>query len=291
MCRSRCFRLFSLTFEKSPEDGQSPSPRLAGRVSAGAVRRPLMMRKYLAFDIETASTVDGDDWRSCRPLGITCAAALASDAKARPVLWHGMTEDGAPAERMSRREARHLVDDISAYAAQGYTLLTWNGAGFDFDVLAEEADAYPVCRILARDHVDMMFQVLCEKGFPIGIDNAAKAMGIAGKPEGMSGALAPTLWAEGDIQTVLDYVVQDVRMALQVAEQAEDARALRWVTRRGQTRTFDLPNGWLTVRQACALPEPDTSWMTTPLDRRAVTRWMTSDGEDQPQKQGQAFSG
>ena len=249
------------------------------------------LRKYLAFDIETASTVQGSDWRESRPLGITGAAALARDTPDKPILWHGVTPEGAPAGRMSRDEVRGVIKELNAHLTQGYTLLTWNGAGFDFDVLAEEADAYPVCRILARDHVDMMFQVLCEKGFPIGIDNAAKAMGIAGKPEGMSGALAPTLWAEGDIQTVLDYVVQDVRMALQVAEQAEEASALRWVTRRGQTRTFDLPNGWLTVREACALPEPDTSWMTTPLDRRAVTRWMTSDGEDVPQKQGQAFSG
>jgi len=31
-------------------------------------------RKYLAFGIETARiTEDGSDWRSCRPLGISCA--------------------------------------------------------------------------------------------------------------------------------------------------------------------------------------------------------------------------
>ena len=232
------------------------------------------MRNYLAFDIETASMVEGDDWRSCRPLGITCAAALSSDTPDRPIIWHGMTSDGTPSDRMTRNEAHNLVDDLRSYEAHGYTLLTWNGAGFDFDILAEEADAYPACQVLARDHVDMMFQVLCERGFPIGIDNAAKAMEITGKPEGMSGALAPQLWADGKFQTVLDYVVQDVRMALQVAEHAERAHALRWMTRRGQSRTFNLPDGWLTVGDAYTLPEPDTSWMTNPLNRNDIVQWM-----------------
>ena len=232
------------------------------------------MRNYLAFDIETASMVEGDDWRTCRPLGITCAAALASNNPERPIIWHGMTPEGTPSNRMTEDEAKTLVGDLQTYAKQGYTLLTWNGAGFDFDVLAEEADAYPTCRHLANNHVDMMFQVLCDKGFPIGIDNAAKAMQIAGKPEGMSGALAPQLWADKQFQTVLDYVVQDVRIALQLAEQAEQAQALRWMTRRGQIRTFDLPKGWFTVAEAITLPEPDTSWMTNPLSRQTVLQWM-----------------
>ena len=98
-------------------------------------------------------------------------------------------------------------------------------------------------------------------------------MNIEGKPEGMSGALAPNLWAEGHHQTVLDYVVQDVRMALQIAEQAERENKLQWITRRGQKNTVALPNGWLTVRDACALTEPDTSWMDNPLSRQSFLKW------------------
>ena len=46
-------------------------------------------RKYLAFDIETAKTTeDGTDWRSCRPLGISCAATLLADSDELR-LWHG----------------------------------------------------------------------------------------------------------------------------------------------------------------------------------------------------------
>ena len=41
-----------------------------------------MARRYLAFDIETAKDVPGDDfnWRPHRPLGIACAATLDSDS-------------------------------------------------------------------------------------------------------------------------------------------------------------------------------------------------------------------
>ena len=52
-------------------------------------------QKYLAFDIETAAEfpTSAPDWRRYRPLGIACAATLASDeADAR--VWHGHAEDG-----------------------------------------------------------------------------------------------------------------------------------------------------------------------------------------------------
>ena len=62
-----------------------------------------MARKYLAFDIETAKDVPGEDfnWRPHRPLGISCAATLTSDSSELR-LWHGKLPDGSPAGRMSR---------------------------------------------------------------------------------------------------------------------------------------------------------------------------------------------
>ena len=57
-----------------------------------------MKRRYLAFDIETAKDFpgEGSDWRSHRPLGISCAATLASDT-AQLQLWHGKGRNGRPA--------------------------------------------------------------------------------------------------------------------------------------------------------------------------------------------------
>ncbi len=235
-----------------------------------------MKRKYLAFDIEIAQELpEGEqDWKAHRPLGITCAATLAGDTN-ELVLWHSLTGDH-PADRMSRPDITRLVDYLTVQASNGYTILTWNGLGFDFDILAEESGMFAECKRLAfeMDHVDMMFHVFCKLGYPVGLDRAAKGMGLAGKIEGMNGALAPRLWAEGKHQHVLDYVAQDVRTTLELAHTSNHRGYLRWITRRGSGKKMPLPSGWLTVREALALPEPDTSWMSNPWPRSKFTGWM-----------------
>jgi hypothetical protein len=234
-----------------------------------------MKRKYIAFDIETAKEVPGEDfdWKPHRPLGICCAAALAEGAE-QPIVWYGKAPDGKPAARLSQAEAGQVVSDLAKFVADGYTLLTWNGLGFDFDVLAEEAGMQQECRILARHHVDMMFHVFCDRGFPVSLDKAAQGLGIPGKPPGMSGILAPKLWAQGRCQDVIDYVSQDVRVALQIALRCEQQKRFAWLTRKGTTSSMPLQRGWLTVEEALRLPEPDTSWMTSPIPRREFTGWL-----------------
>jgi len=234
-----------------------------------------MARKYVAFDIETAADIPGPEfnWHFHRPLGICCAAAIPCDSS-DPILWHGKNPDGTPAGRMSREEARHMVEHLRQLTDRGYILLTWNGLGFDLNVLAEESDALEQCRDLALNQVDMMFHIFCDRGFPVALDKAAQAIGIPGKPDGMSGALAPQLWAKGRFQEVLDYVAQDVRIALQVAQMCEERQNFEWVTRKGTKGHMVLHRGWLTVREALDLPEPDTSWMSNPLPRQNFTDWL-----------------
>ncbi len=236
-----------------------------------------MTRKYLAFDIETATDVPGDDfnWKLYRPLGISCAAALPSDAN-EPIIWHGRSSDGTPAQRMSQSEAASVVQELAARVADGYTLLTWNGLGFDLDILSEESASRDECKQLALNHVDMMFHVFCDRGFPVALDKAAHALKIPGKPPGMSGILAPQLWAQERYQDVLNYVSQDVRITLQVAVRCEERRRFDWTTRRGTTSSMDLTRGWLTVRDAIRMPEPDTSWMDNPIPRSDFAQWLSS---------------
>ena len=176
---------------------------------------------------------------------------------------------------MSPGEARELVHQLARLAGEGYTLLTWNGMGFDFNVLAEESDCHEECKELVLNHVDMMFHVFCDRGFPVKLDKAAQALGIPGKPEGMSGMLAPQLSAQGRYQEVLDYVAQDVRIAFQIARVCEEQRRFRWTTQQGKTRSMDLPRGWLTVADAMRLPLPDTSWMDQAIPRHVFTSWVT----------------
>jgi hypothetical protein len=231
-------------------------------------------RTYLAFDIEIANELPDftEDWKSYRPLGISCAATLEGDGK--PALWHGRTSDSEIANQMSQGEVIKLVQYLEEAAKSGYTIVTWNGLGFDFDVLGEESGMVETCKSLAMDHVDMMFHVFCLKGYGLSLDKAAKGMGLAGKPPGMDGSLAPKYWQEGRKKEVLDYVVQDVKTTLDLALAVERQRRLVWTSNRGYPQKMPLPRGWLPVRDAMQLPLPDTSWMRDPWSREKFTGWL-----------------
>jgi hypothetical protein len=155
---------------------------------------------------------------------------------------------------MSQQEAAALVEYLATQVGLGYTIVTWNGMGFDFDILAEESGMLAECKRLAVEHVDMMFHVLCRLGYGVGLNAAAKGMNLAGKPEGMNGGIAPVLWAERKREEVLHYVTQDVRTTLELANACEAQCAMRWIARSGKLRSMALPGEWLTVEAAARLP-------------------------------------
>jgi len=236
-----------------------------------------MAHRYLAFDIETAKDVPGNDfnWRPYRPLGISCVATLASGSD-QPLLWYSKTQDCVPEKKMSRQDAQELVRYLSKMAIEGFRILTWNGLGFDFDILAEESGLAADCRQCTLGHVDMMFHVFCSLGYPVALDKAAQGMSLPGKPPGMSGIKAPKLWAKCRFKEVFEYVAQDVRTTMQIAQTCEQHQRFEWITRRGTKSSLPLTNGWLMVQQALLLPEPDTSWMSNPLSRRDFTAWLSN---------------
>ena len=234
-----------------------------------------MKFNYVAFDIEIERSIpDGSgDWKSFRPLGISCAATLVQGED--PLLWYGKSPDGKPADRMTMEEAEDLVNYLKTKTDEGYTVLTWNGLGFDFDILAEESGKTELCKQLACDHVDMMYHFFCLQGYALGLDKAAHGMGLAGKTPGMNGRLAPIYWQQGKRQEVLTYVAQDVRTTMSVAEAVENQGGIRWVSNRGWQQFAAFPDGWKTVREAEKMPLPDTSWMTNAWPRSKFTRWLS----------------
>ncbi len=234
-----------------------------------------MTRKYLAFDIEIAKSLPNgvDDLKAYRPLGITCAATYTGDGQ--PKLWYGQLPNDEVAAQMSVEQLSDMLAYLEQMVDSGYTLLTWNGCGFDFDILAEESNQYPRCRALAWNHVDMMFHFFCKQGYPLGLDKAAKGMGLPGKPSGMSGELAPRYWAEGKWAIVLDYVSQDVRTTMDIALAVEKIGELHWINNKGTRARVSIKEGWQPVCEANKLPLPDTSWMRTPWKRSKFTGWIT----------------
>lgn len=233
------------------------------------------MTQYVAFDIEIVKILPFgiDDWKMHRPLGISCAATLKDGEE--PIVWHGCTAEDEIAERMSVDELGRLVAYLEEAVGAGFTVLTWNGLGFDFDILAEESVQLERCKALALDHVDMMFHAFCELGYPMGLDRAAQGMGLPGKPAGMSGEMVPIYWGQGKREEVLAYITQDVRTTLSIAQESERRHQLRWISRSGRGQTLALHRGWLTVRTAIGLPEPDTSWMRRPWPREKFTGWLS----------------
>ena len=231
-------------------------------------------KKMVSFDIEIAKNLpdDFDSFKEFRPLGISCAAAMTHDEQA--TTWYGGKQADTFTDRMTTAEVVGMVDTLWDLRQDGYQIYTWNGLGFDFDILFEESGGDNRCKELARTHVDMMFHFFCIKGFAISLDKAAKGMGLSGKTEGMNGALAPKLWREGHQQQVLEYVAQDARATLELAKLCESALKVRWTSNRGFKQECPLLKGWLSVDQALELPEADTSWMSEPWPRTKFTGWL-----------------
>lgn len=225
--------------------------------------------KYLAFDLEIAKEVPEDetDWKKNRPLGITCAAAASSDGG----LWNWWAHDsGKFTEKMTADQCKNMARELGRLSYH-YEILTWNGLGFDFDILDEESGMHNQCQQLALNHIDMMFHFFASKGYPLGLDAASKGMGMPGKPEGMDGAKAPELWPT-DPHRVMAYCSLDAKNTLALAEAVDTAGCLNWTARSNRHNTW-YSQKWLTVKEAMALPEPDTSWMSDPWQRSKFHGW------------------
>lgn len=210
--------------------------------------------KYLAFDLETAKiTEDGIDLLQQRPLGIACCATLTSDGILKT--WDGLLDKMVP------QQCRRLIEYLLEMSEQGYTIVTFNGCGFDFDILAEESGARAICRKLAIDHIDMAFAMFAEKGFMVSLQSICEGMGLPGKSG--SGADAPRLWAEGKREEVLAYVSRDVEVTLSVFQAIRKTKAVRWISKTSGHLCDWRPRSGklLTVREAMRLPLPDVSWM------------------------------
>ena len=108
-------------------------------------------RPYIALDIETVKPFpSGANWRVHRPLGIACIA-LHSLHWTQPRTLHTRNPDCTIADQMSPDQLRTLVRQLVQWTARSpdeHTLVTWNGLGFDLDILAEESGMAKECRAL-----------------------------------------------------------------------------------------------------------------------------------------------
>lgn len=241
--------------------------------------------KIAAFDLEIAKAVEGDDWQSQRPLGISCAAAKGVIVGKEP---RGFDCTWSEKPQLSREMCQKMVVDLQKIANDGYVICTVNGAAFDFDILAEESGMVAECAELAANHCDFLVMAVCQFGWRVGLDALAAGAGVPSKLhemtlttgeilEDMSGAMAPQLWAQGEHEAVLAYLKQDVQATLDVARVALERGTLRWHSKAGRVWKIRL-NSLHTVTECLQWPRPDTSWMTDPPQRGDFTKWMPGGG-------------
>ena len=233
------------------------------------------MERMVAFDIETAKiTPEGADLRKERPLGITCVGLYYPDGVSTRY-YHQTSERDEPHGEMSVAQCGIVLRDLARMTGQGYKVISHNGAGFDLDILGEEAGLRYFAGQLARAHYDMMLEILTIMGYPIGLAALAKGLGLGEKHEGISGASAPELWAQSQESRykVLEYVVQDAKLTLDVFQAVEERGELVWITKKGKKKVEPW-HGWHTVAECLASEQKMVDWIKNPLRRSEMTQWI-----------------
>jgi uncharacterized protein with GYD domain len=232
--------------------------------------------KYAAFDLEIAEPMESE----YAGQHISCAAVYTKNG----VQYFS----GKP--YMKPFEVGMMIGELVKLTHKGYSILTWNGLSFDFKVLAAQSQLFDVVKMLAFQHYDPMFQVLCVKGFPIGLDKACVGADIQGKKHvvslkngevltEMGGKRAPELWAVGEYEAVLEYLHDDVSQLWELAKRIENQGMIRWTSNSGRFNSFAVPK-LLTVKECLAIPLPDTSWMTSHISRESMYEWMLPKKEE-----------
>lgn len=229
--------------------------------------------KFATFDLEIAEPLTDDNKYTGQP--ISCAAIATSEGVKFYQNW----------PHMKQVDCDTLLADIITLNAQGYSLVTWNGCGFDFKVLAHQSGMPNEVMFENREHIDLMFHIMCVKGYPVALDKVLTMIGgskqhVVTLKSGeqireMSGKFAPELWQAGETEAVLSYLREDVVQLLKLTEAVDRLHEISWPSKKsGQKQTIKMDE-FLTVDECLALPLPDTSWMTgTQLTRETFTGWM-----------------
>lgn len=210
------------------------------------------------------------------PLGISCAAIALSDT-AHVKFWQR-------APQLTREECRAIVYELQQLVRSGYKIVTWNGCGFDFKVLAVESGLFNECGEMAINHIDLMLMVTFNKGWYLGLQKALKGAGLEGKRKvvtlsngteitDMDGAQVPKLWAAGEYKAVLSYLSDDVIQTVKLAQVIQIKKAIRWTSNNGIPWIIPVDK-LLNVRECFSLPEPDVSWMNNPPTRQQFIEWI-----------------
>lgn len=231
---------------------------------------------YLALDLEVCTWSENIN-EQFTP-GISCIGFMADSWDAATVAYAGMPNTPEP-RPMNKEELEQVYIYVSEFVQMGFKIVTWNGLKFDLAIMASEHPERKkdYAKWALENHIDPMFYIVCHKGYGVKLDAVSKGLGLPGKMEGITGADAPRLWMEGDLEdryNIMLYVGQDARATWELIKKAEETGILLWNSKKGIP--MSLPYQSLTVQECMTIPLPDTSWMTTTnaFERENFYRWV-----------------
>ena len=229
--------------------------------------------KLLSFDIEISDIFElgaHEDMEKHAPFHISVAAIAVHGGEER--VWYSADDEGLPALNLTQQRAHELLKYLDEMQQKGFMVCAWNGLGFDLKWIGHQAGNMPLAARIALKSYDPMFQFFNQAGFPVGLAKVAEAMGIS-QEKLMAGADAPKEWRAGNHQKVMDYCLGDCQMTNLVVLAILEAQMVRWVTARGTVSSKPIPR-LKTVKEVMQDPEPDQSWMDTPIPKTKFCEWV-----------------
>jgi hypothetical protein len=229
--------------------------------------------KLLSFDIEISDVFElgkYEDIEKYAPFHISVAATAIHNGEER--IWYSEDVDGSPALSVTPQRAHELLEYLDEMQQAGFMVCAWNGLNFDLKWIGHQAEDMALAARIALKSYDPMFQFFNQAGFPVSLAKVAQAMGIS-QEKLMDGADAPKQWRAGNCQEVMDYCLGDCQMTNLIILAIQKAGKTKWVTAKGQVRSKPTPR-FKTVEEVMQDPEPDQSWMDTPMPRLKFYQWV-----------------
>ena len=228
---------------------------------------------FLSFDIEISDVFElgpGQDLDQFAPFHISVASTVVHEGEER--LWYSVGEDDTPSLNITTERAHELLVYLHEKQQAGVKVCAWNGLGFDLRWIGHAAGNTELAARVALASYDPMFQFFNQRGFPVGLAKVGAAMGVE-QAKLMNGADAPIRWREGRYQEVMDYVLGDSQITNKIVAEIMRRKEISWITAKGVARSEPMPR-LKSVAEVLADPEPDQSWMDTPLLRSKFFAWI-----------------
>jgi len=229
--------------------------------------------KLLSFDIEISDVFElskHEDMDKYAPFHISVAATAIHNGDER--VWYSEDGEGRPALNLTQQRAHELLEYLDGMQQKGFMVCAWNGLSFDLKWIGHQADDMALAAHIALKSYDPMFQFFNQAGFPVSLAKVAQAMNIS-QEKLIDGADAPKEWSEGNYQKVMDYCLGDCQMTNLIVLAILKAQKVRWVTSRGYIGSRPMPH-LKPVEEVIQDPEPDQSWIDTPIPKSKFYKWV-----------------